>query len=49
MCAGIEYLRDGERVPVYFDSAAPDLPVRERSGAIRFYRRGGPLGAVFQS
>jgi hypothetical protein len=38
MCAGIEYLRDGERVAVYFDSNAPDLPVRQRGGAVRFYR-----------
>src|SRR5690242_2458856 len=38
MCAGIEYVRDGERVAVYFDSNEPALPVRQRSGSIRFYR-----------
>jgi len=37
MCAGIEYVRDGERVSVYFDSDNPDLPVRMRSGTVRFY------------
>jgi hypothetical protein len=40
MCADIEYLRDGEAVRIYYDSRSPDLPVRERGGAIRFYRWG---------
>ena len=40
MCAGIEYMRDGEPVAVYFDSNSPDLPVRQRGGTIVFYRWG---------
>jgi hypothetical protein len=36
MCDAIEYLRDGESVLVYFDTAQPELPVRKRSGAIEF-------------
>ena len=47
MSGGIDYVRDGERVAVYFDSTSPDLPVRMRGGAIRFYRWGA-IGAVFQ-
>jgi len=38
MCAGIEYLRDGKRVAVYFDSNSPELPVRQRGGTVRFCR-----------
>ena len=33
MCASIEYVRDGERIAVYFDSNSPELPVRERGVA----------------
>jgi hypothetical protein len=36
MCHGIEYVRDDERVVVYFDVAGAELPVRRRSGAIEF-------------
>jgi len=38
MCIGIEFFLGGERRAVYFDSPAPDLPVRLRGGAIAFYR-----------
>lgn len=47
MCTGIEYVRDGERVAVYFDSHEPDLPVRQRGGAIRFYRWGARSAQYF--
>ena len=40
MCAGIEYLRDGERVCVYFGSPGVALPVLRRGGGISFYRWG---------
>ena len=40
MCAGIEYLRDGERVCVYFGSPRVELPVRRRDGGISFFRWG---------
>ena len=36
MCHGIEYIRDGERVTVYFDVAGAELPVRKRNGTIDF-------------
>jgi hypothetical protein len=36
MCIGIEYFLEGERTSVYYDSPAPDLPVRLRGGAIGF-------------
>src|SRR6476620_12454419 len=47
MCSGIEYARDGEHVSVYFDSDNPDLPVRMRSGAVRFYRWGARSAQYF--
>lgn len=36
MCHGIEYVRDDERVVVYFDLERAELPVRKRSGAVEF-------------
>lgn len=36
MCDVIEYVRDGERMLVYFDMHHPELPVRRRCGAIDF-------------
>ena len=36
MCHGIEYIREGERVTVYFDLARAELPIRKRNGAIDF-------------
>jgi hypothetical protein len=36
MCHGIEYVRDDERVVVYFDLERATLPVRKRSGAVEF-------------
>ena len=36
MCHGIEYVRDDERVLVYFDVDRAQLPVRKRSGAVEF-------------
>ena len=45
--ARIEYTRDGERLAVYFDSDNPELPVRERGGAIRFYRWGARSAQYF--
>src|SRR6476620_7746711 len=47
MCARIEYLRDGERVAVYFDSNNQDLPVRMRRGWIHFYRWGARSAQYF--
>ena len=36
MCDGIEYIRDGERVVVYFDVQGAQLPVRKKTGAVEF-------------
>jgi hypothetical protein len=36
MCDGIEYVRDDERIVVYFDLERAQLPVRKRSGAVQF-------------
>ena len=36
MCHGIEYVRDDERVVVYFDLERAELPVRKKSGAVQF-------------
>src|SRR3954464_2061740 len=47
MCGGIDYLRDGERVAVYFDSNEPELPVRQRGGYIQFYRWGARSAQYF--
>jgi len=47
VCGGIEYLRDGERVSVYFDSNRPDLAGRVRGGRIRFYRWGARSAQYF--
>ena len=38
----MEYLRDGERMCVYFGSPRVELPVRRRDGAISFL----PWGAL---
>lgn len=40
MCIGIEYFLEGERRCVYYDSPAPDLPVRLPGGVIGSYRWG---------
>lgn len=40
MCHGIEYVRDDERIVVYFDLQRAELPVRKRSGAVEFLRWG---------
>jgi hypothetical protein len=47
VCAGIEYLRDGERVRVWFDAVEPDLPVRLRGGGITFVRWGARRACYF--
>ena len=36
MCHGIEYVRDDERIVVYFDIERAEVPVRKRSGAVEF-------------
>lgn len=36
MCHGIEFVRDDQRVVVYFDLQGAQLPVRKRSGAVEF-------------
>jgi hypothetical protein len=36
MCVGIEYVRAGERVSVYFDTPGAELPVRTRGGVVQF-------------
>jgi hypothetical protein len=48
MCIGIEYFLEGERHAVYYDSPAPDLPVRLRGGAIGFYRWGARSTAFYE-
>ena len=40
MCHGIEYVREDERVVVYFVVQGAELPIRRRSGAVEFVRWG---------
>lgn len=48
VCIGIEYFLGGERRSVYYDSPAPDLPVRLRGGVIGSYRWGARSATFYE-
>lgn len=49
MCIGIEFYLQGEQRRVYYDSPAPEVPVRLRGGAIGFYTWGARSAAYFEA
>lgn len=49
MCIGIEFYLQGERTRAYYDSAAPEVPVRLRGGAIGFYTWGARNAEFFEA